>query len=151
VVVSNENYVGNIYVADFFFTSCPTICPTMKAQMMRVYEQYEEAKDFMIVSHTIDPKYDTAALLKNYAQNLGVNTDVWQFLTGEKDSIYSLAEKSYMILADEEPSAPGGFIHSGAFLLVDKEQRIRGVYDGTVEEEVNLLINDIAILQKEYE
>jgi len=150
-VVSNETFADKIYVADFFFTSCPTICPIMKSQMMRVYEQFQDNREFAILSHTIDSKHDTVELLKNYADNLGVSSSTWNFLTGDQDYIYDLAEGSYISIADEDKNAPGGFVHSGAFLLVDKKRRIRGVYDGTIKEEVDLLISDIDLLLKEYE
>jgi len=151
IIVTNETFNEKIYVADFFFTSCPTICPIMKSQMLRVYEKFQDNEEFAILSHTIDPKYDTVELLKNYAENLGVSGNTWHFLTGDQDYIYDLAEGSYISIADKDKNAPGGFVHSGAFLLVDKEKRIRGVYDGTIEEEVNILISDIDILLKAYE
>ena len=148
--VTEASYENQITITDFFFTTCPTICPIMKAEMLRVYEAIEEKNDVKIVSFTIDPEHDSVAVLNQFAQNLGVKSDKWQFLTGEKDSIYSLAQ-TFLVLADQDPSAPGGFIHSGAFILLDKERRIRGLYDGTVGAEVDLLINDIDILRKEYE
>ena len=147
--VTRVSYQNKITIADFFFTSCPTICPVMKTQMLRIYETIEDDDDVLLLSHTIDPAHDTVALLHQYAKNLGVNSSHWQFLTGNKDSIYALAE-TYMVIADEEPDAPGGFVHSGAFLLIDKEQRIRGVYDGTEPDQVDILINDIDLLRKEY-
>ncbi|MEO9482215.1 MAG: SCO family protein [Ekhidna sp.] len=150
-IVTNETFGDKIYVADFFFTSCPTICPKMKAQMLRVYEKFEGSDEVGILSHTIDPTYDTVALLKDYAERLGVSSDKWKFLTGDQDYIYELAENSYISLADEDGNAPGGFVHSGAFLLVDKDRRIRGFYDGTVPEQVDVLINDIERLLKEYQ
>ena len=149
-IVTNETFDGQVYVADFFFTSCPTICPKMKAQMLRVYEKFESNPEVAIVSHTIDPTYDTVALLKDYSERLGVKSDKWKFVTGDQDYIYDLAEGSYMSIADEDSEAPGGFIHSGAFLLVDKERHIRGVYDGTLPEQVDVLMNDIEKLLKEY-
>lgn len=150
-IVTNETYSDKVYVADFFFTSCPTICPKMKAQMLRVYEKFEANDQVGILSHTIDPTYDTVALLKDYSERLGVSSDKWKFVTGDQDYIYDLAEKSYMSIADEDADAPGGYIHSGAFLLVDKERHIRGVYDGTVQEQVDVMMNDIEKLLKEYE
>lgn len=151
VWITNESLIGKIYVADFFFTSCPTICPTMKQQMLRVYDAYKENDQVAIVSHTIDPEYDTVGLLSAYAEQLGVSSQTWHFLTGDKNELYELGETSYMVVADEDPDAPGGFIHSGAFLLVDKERRIRGVYDGTEPVQVDILIKDIRKLLKSYE
>lgn len=148
-VVTNETVRNKIYVADFFFTSCRTICPVMKTQMMRVYEVVEDDPEVLLLSHTIDPEYDTVGLLHDYAERLGVRSDKWHFLTGQKDSIYYLAQTSYFATAMEAESEPDGFIHSGAFLLIDKEGRIRGKYDGTKEEEVNKLIKDIEILKRE--
>lgn len=149
VLVTNSTFDGQVYVADFFFTSCPTICPTMKAQMLRVYETYKDDPEVAILSHTIDPTYDTVALLQAYAERLGASSPKWHFVTGDMDEIYELAEKSYMVVAGEDETAPGGYIHSGAFLLVDQQRRIRGVYDGTVPEQVDVLINDIKRLKKQ--
>ncbi|MEM7297297.1 MAG: SCO family protein [Bacteroidota bacterium] len=150
-IISNETVSDQVYVADFFFTSCPTICPKMKTQMMRVYNKFEGNPEVIFLSHTIDPTYDTIPLLKDYADRLGVNADQWKFLWGEQEDVYDLAEKSYMSIADEDTEAPGGFVHSGAFLLVDKDRRVRGFYDGTVPEQVDVLMNDIDKLLKEYE
>ena len=149
--VTNDTFKDQVYISDFFFTSCPTICPKMKQQMLRVYEQIENNDQVAILSHTIDPAHDTVAVLKDFSEKLGINNEKWKFVTGDQDYIYELGETSYMVMADQDPNAPGGFIHSGAFLLVDKERRIRGVYDGTVEEQVDILINDIDKLLKEYE
>ncbi|MEM6644049.1 MAG: SCO family protein [Bacteroidota bacterium] len=150
-LVSNETLSNKVYVADFFFTSCPTICPKMKAEMLRVYNEFEDQPQLTILSHTIDPEYDTIPLLKDYAKRLGADSQRWKFLWGDQDDIYELAEKSYMSIADEDGAAPGGFVHSGAFLLVDKERRIRGMYDGTDADQVDVLINDIKKLIKSYD
>ncbi len=149
-VVTNETFRDKIYVADFFFTSCRTICPKMKTQMLRVYDSIQNDPEVLILSHTIDPAYDTVALLHDFADRLGVKTNKWHFVTGNKDSIYNIAQTSYFATALEDKSEPQGFIHSGAFLLIDKEQRIRGKYDGTKEEDVNRLIVDIRRLKREY-
>lgn len=149
--VTNDTFKDQIYVTDFFFTSCRTICPIMKTQMLRVYEATAEIPDVKLLSHSIDPEYDTVALLHDFAKRLGVSSDRWHFVTGIKDSIYKIAQTSYFATAMEDKSEPDGFIHSGAFLLVDKEQRLRGKYDGTKEEDVNRLLADINRLRKEYE
>lgn len=148
--ITNQTFANKIYVADFFFTSCRTICPIMKTQMLRVYEAIQNEDDVLILSHTIDPEWDTVALLRDFAGRLGVESKKWHFVTGTKDSIYKIAQTSYFATALEDKSEPDGFIHSGAFLLVDKQQRIRGKYDGTKEEDVNRLIADIARLKQEY-
>ena len=148
-VVTNATFHGKVYVADFFFTSCRTICPIMKTQMLRVYEATRDMPDVQIISHTIDPEYDTVALLRDFATRLGVESGRWHFVTGVKDSIYKIAQTSYFATALEDKSEPDGFIHSGAFLLIDRQGRIRGKYDGTKEEEVNRLIVDIKKLRRE--
>jgi protein SCO1/2 len=149
--VTPESFKGKVYVADFFFTSCPTICPTMKKEMLRVYEAYKDNNDVAILSHTIDPEYDTVALLKDFAEKLDVKAPKWHFVTGEKEAIYELGQKGYMVTAMEDENEVGGFLHSGAFVLVDKERKIRGVYDGTRSEEVDKLITDIELLLATYD
>lgn len=147
--VTNETFKDKIYVTDFFFTTCRTICPIMKTQMLRVYEATAEMPDVKILSHTIDPEYDTVTLLHDFAKRLGVESNRWHFVTGVKDSIYKIAQTSYFATAMEDKTEPDGFIHSGAFLLIDKKQRIRGKYDGTKEEDVNRLIIDIKRLRRD--
>ena len=149
VNVTNSTFRGKIYVTDFFFTTCRTICPIMKTQMLRVYEATKEMPDVLILSHTIDPEYDTVALLRDFARRLGVESNRWHFVTGAKDSIYKIAQTSYFATAMEDKTEPDGFIHSGAFLLIDKQGRIRGKYDGTKEDDVNRLIVDIERLRIE--
>jgi len=139
--ITNKDVAGKIFVADFFFINCPSICPRMKAQMLRVYEQYRDKKDFLVLSHTIDPKRDTVEALNAYAKKLGVENG-WHFLTGNKEELFAVADK-YLISAEEDPQSPGGFAHSGNFILVDKQGNIRGYYDGTNEESVSKLIKDI--------
>ena len=149
--VTNSTFKNKIYVADFFFINCPSICPEMSKQMYRIYEKFLQNDNVSLLSHTIDPKYDTVAALANYARLLGVNSKKWQFVTGDKEQIYDIGETSYMVVASEDKDAPGGFIHSGAFLLIDKERQVRGVYDGTVDSQVDLLIKDINKLLMSYE
>ncbi|MBL7863624.1 MAG: SCO family protein [Cyclobacteriaceae bacterium] len=148
-VITNADVAGKIYVADFFFTSCRTICPIMKTQMVRVYEATAQMDDVVLLSHTIDPEYDTVALLHDFAERLGVESKRWHFVTGVKDSIYKIAQTSYYATAMEDKTEPDGFIHSGAFLLIDRLGRIRGKYDGTKELDVNRLIVDIKRLSVE--
>lgn len=148
--VTAGTFRDKIYVADFFFVSCPTICPVMKTQMLRVYRKFKGNGDVMFISHTIDPQHDSVPVLNEFASRLGVDSRKWHFVTGDKDEIYELGEKSYLVTAQEDSEEPGGYIHSGAFILVDKEKRVRGYYDGTDEESVNKLINDILVLLREY-
>jgi protein SCO1/2 len=147
--ISNVDVADKIYVADFFFTSCPTICPIMKKEMLRVYEKYKDQPNFMILSHSIDPTHDTHPVLKDYAEKLGVeDASTWNFLTGEQEKIYEIGQTSYLTTAMADQQEPGGFLHSGAFLLIDGKGRIRGVYDGTKSDQVDRLITDIPKLLK---
>lgn len=148
-IITNKTYEGKIYVADFFFTTCPTICPVMKKQMLRVYEKYKENPKVGILSHTIDPRHDSVKVLKEYATRLGINGKMWNFVTGEKSKIYEIGEKSYYVTAGEDSTAAGGIIHSGAFILVDTKRRVRGVYDGTKETDVTKLMKDMEVLLNE--
>ncbi|WP_268035970.1 SCO family protein [Algoriphagus sp. PAP.12] len=147
--VTNADVEGKVYVADFFFTTCPTICPIMKKEMLRVYDAYQDNPNFKILSHSIDPTYDTQEVLKDYAEKLGIeDANTWNFLTGEPQKIYEIGQTSYLTTAMEDQNEPGGFLHSGAFVLVDQEGHIRGVYDGTKEDQVTRLINDIPKILK---
>lgn len=142
--ISNEDVAGKIYVADFFFTTCPTICPIMKKEMLRVYEKFQDQPNFKILSHSIDPTHDTQIVLKDYAEKLGVeDASTWNFLTGDQEKIFEIGQTSYLTTAMADQAEPGGFLHSGAFLLVDENGRIRGVYDGTKSDQVDRLISDI--------
>lgn len=147
--ITNSDVSGKVYVADFFFTSCPTICPVMKKEMLRVYEKFNSNPDFKILSHSIDVGHDTPEVLKDYAERLGVNdASTWNFLTGDQEKIFELGQTSYLTTAMEDQQEPGGFLHSGAFLLIDQQGRIRGVYDGTKSDQVDRLINDIPKILK---
>lgn len=148
--VSAQNFNDKIYVADFFFTTCPTICPVMKKQMKKVYEKFKGENEVAILSHTIDPEHDTPAILKEYAKDLGVSGTQWMFVTGNREKIYEIGEKQYLVVAGADSTAPGGYIHSGAFVLVDKQKRVRGMYNGTDEAGTQRLIADIERLRKEY-
>lgn len=149
--VTQDTFKDKIYIADFFFTTCPTICPIMKTQMLRIYEKFKDSPDVLILSHTIDPKHDSVEVLHEFSERLGVSSDVWHFVTGDQDEIYDIGQNSYMVTAMEDKDEPGGYLHSGAFLLIDKERRIRGIYDGTKAEKVDILMKDIVKLLNEYE
>ena len=148
-VVTEKDFKNKVYVADFFFVTCPTICPVMKKNMLKVYNEYKENPEVKILSHTIDPEHDTPEVLKKYATDLGVSGKMWQFVTGDKEKIYDIGQKHYMVSALEDSSQAGGYIHSGAFVLIDKDRHIRGMYDGTTEEGTAKLIQDLAVLLKE--
>lgn len=147
--VSQKDMAGKIYVADFFFTTCPTICPKMKTQLLRIYDKFAEDDRVRILSHTIDPEYDGVRVLKDYAKKLNITSPRWNLVTGKKSDIYRLGEKSYMVTAQEDANEEGGFVHSGAFILVDQNRHVRGIYDGTKEQDVNHLIEDMTLLLKE--
>lgn len=148
-VIDNASVEGKVYVADFFFTSCPTICPIMKKEMLRVYEAYGDRDDFLILSHSIDPLYDTQEVLHDYANKLGIeDASTWNFLTGDQEKIFEIGQTSYLTTAMADQEEPGGFLHSGAFLLIDQEGHIRGVYDGTKSDQVDRLLADIPKLLK---
>ncbi|GAA4429426.1 hypothetical protein GCM10023188_14780 [Pontibacter saemangeumensis] len=148
-LVTPETFKGSVYVADFFFTSCPTICPKMKSQMLRVYGKYKYNERVKFLSHSIDPTHDTVAVLRDYADRLGVDSERWHFVTGDREAIFDIAQNSYMASAMEDEAEPGGLVHSGAFLLIDSRRRVRGHYDGTKPEEVDQLMQDMDLLLQE--
>lgn len=147
--VTEKDFQDKIYVADFFFTSCPSICPVMHRNMLNVYDKFKDNPNVKIASHTIDYKYDTPAILKEYATKLGIEGSQWEFLRGSRDSVYTLAERSYLVAVNEDANAPGGYIHQGWFILVDKKGRLRGAYDGTKEDQISKLMGDMETLLKE--
>ncbi|GAB4450392.1 MAG: hypothetical protein Fur0028_05870 [Bacteroidales bacterium] len=149
IEVTEKTFDGKIYIADFIFLSCPTICPKMTNEMIKVYQTYKSNPNILFISHTIDPEHDSIPRLKSYAENLGIDPTKWFFVTGNKDKIYSLAEESYFATAYADNTAPGGYVHSGGLLLVDKNKHIRGVYDGTNPKETERLKADIKILLNE--
>ena len=142
---------NKIYVADFFFVTCQSICPKMSYQLKRVQDTFANKSDFLILSHTINPEHDTVEVLKNYAEKYGAIKGKWHLLTGNKKHIYDLARYHYLVNADETEGEGDLFIHSELFILIDKDKRIRGVYDGTDSLQVNQLIKDIHLLDKEYQ
>jgi protein SCO1/2 len=147
--ISSADVRDKVYVADFFFTTCPTICPVMKKEMLRVYDQFKGNSQFLILSHSIDPTHDTQAVLKDYASKLGIeDAKTWNFLTGDQEKIFEIGQTSYLTTAMADQNEAGGFLHSGAFVLVDQKGRIRGVYDGTKSDQVDRLMQDIPKLLK---
>ena len=147
--VTNADFEGKIYVVDFFFTHCPTICPKVTAQMLRVHDRFKDSSMVLLLSHSIDPKNDTIGRLKEYATKLGVVAPKWHFVTGERDSIYGIAD-DYFSIAKESPDAPGGFDHSGRLILVDKKRRIRSFCDGTDAKDVDRFMKDVQTLLAEH-
>ena len=150
--ITQQDYANKIYVADFFFTTCGTICPIMTSNMKKVQQAILLDKDVMLLSHTVTPEIDTVAQLKRYAKEKGVIAEKWNLVTGSKKDIYNLARKSYLV-AKYDPTKDDayGIVHTENFVLVDKQRRIRGMYDGTDDEDIERLLADIAILKEEYE
>lgn len=149
--VTQEDYKDKIYVADFFFTTCGTICPIMTTNMKKVQKAILLDKDVLLLSHTVTPKIDTVAQLKRYAIEKGVLSHKWNLVTGPKKEIYNLARKSYLV-AKYDPTKDDtyGMVHTENFVLVDKQKRIRGMYDGTNDDDIERLLKDIAVLKEEY-
>lgn len=148
--VTEETVKGKIYVTDFFFTTCKTICPIMSTELERVYKQFQNREDVLILSHTVAPEEDSVNVLMDYAKLHGVKDKKWLFLTGEKKHLYEMARKSYLLNAEEGKGDEEDFIHTQNFALVDKERHLRGFYDGTDSLEVSRLIIDIQLLLEEY-
>jgi len=151
-LVTQQDVLGKVYVAEYFFTTCPSICPKMNTNMKKIYEKYKDEPDFLILSHTSDPDNDDPIRLKQYADSLNVNTKKWLFLTGRKDSLYNAARVSYL-LDDPKNNAHDinqQFLHTQFFALVDKNGNVRKkVYDGLLKEELEELEKDISVLLKE--
>lgn len=143
-------FKGHILVTDFFFTRCEGICPKMTTQLTRVQEEFRSDKDVKILSFTVDPANDNPNVLKQYATQFNANPTRWTFLTGNKDSIYHLAQKGFFLTAMEDRDRPLDFIHSEKLVLVDKQGWIRGYYNGTDKEEVDRMITEIKVLQEIY-
>ena len=149
--ITNETFRDKIHIVDFFFTSCPSICPLVTAQMKRIYEHVEDGDDVLLISHTIDPKRDSVPVLKKYADNLDIDHNKWLFLRGPKDEIMEIANEDYFIAALEAPDAPGGFDHSGKIILLDKNAKIRGFCDGTDPESVTEFLDKIDQLKSTHD
>ncbi len=147
-IVTNATFAGKVYVADFFFISCPTICPKTTRQMLRIHDHFLKEDRVLLLAHTVDPKHDTVPRLANYAKNLGVTASKWHFVTGDQDELYDIAEH-YFSVAMENPDAPGGFDHSGRFILVDENRHVRSFCDGTDPKDVNRFMRDIENLLRE--
>jgi protein SCO1 len=147
-IVNNATFAGKAYVVDFFFIHCPTICPKVKANGLRVYNKFKENDGLLMLSHSIDIRNDTVAALKHHAEKLGISSKKWHMVTGDHDALYAIAN-NYFSVAKEDPSAPGGFDHSGRLILVDKNRHVRSFCDGTNAESVDRFMLDIQKLLKE--
>ena len=146
---TQNNYDKKIYVADFFFTTCPNICPIMTGNMLFLQNELSD-QDVMFASFSVTPEIDSVEVLKKYAMDKGVNDKKWNLMTGDKKQIYNLARKSFLVVKNNPQMDSHDMIHTENFVLVDKEKRIRGFYDGTKMEEMNKIISDIKILQDSY-
>ncbi|MCL7752270.1 SCO family protein [Polaribacter sp. Z022] len=149
-IITNNNYKDKIYIADFFFTRCQTICIAMAYNMSELQEFYKNDDEIMFLSHSVTPVIDSVSVLKEYANRKGVIDGKWNVTTGSKKHIYDLARKSYFAVLDEGNGDENDFIHTEQFVLVDKERRIRGYYDGTDKNEMEKLKTDIVLLKEEY-
>ena len=149
--ITQEDYDNKIYVADFFFTTCQTICPIMTDHMLQIQKELKDDPDVLLLSHSVIPEHDTSPVLKKYALKKGVNDQKWNLVTGSKKEIFTLARKSYLAVKDLPGTADDlDMVHTENFMLIDKKKQIRGYYDGTEEEDIERLLKDIAILKEEY-
>ncbi len=148
-IVTQENYKDKIYIADFFFTTCQTICPIMTGHMKEVQERLKDDDEVLLLSHSVTPKIDSVARLKKYAIEKGVDDRKWNLVTGDKKQIYDLARKSYLAAKSDGDGGPYDMVHTENFVLVDKKKRIRGFYDGTNPEDIDRLMEDIDVLKNE--
>ena len=149
-IITNKNYKNKIYVADFFFTRCTNICISMAYNMSELQEYYKDDTDLMFLSHSVTPEMDSVFVLKKYALDKGVNDKKWNVTTGSKKHIYELARKSYMAVVEAGNGGKDDFIHTEQFVLIDKERRIRGYYDGTEKKDMDKLKKDVVLLKLAY-
>jgi len=147
ITITNKDYENKIYVVDFFFTSCPTICPIMTNNMLKIQDEFIDNDDIKLLSMSVTPEIDNVEILKQYAIEKGVNDSKWNITTGPKKHIYELARKSYFAVVEQGDGGLQDFIHTPNFILIDTKKQIRGIYDGTDENEILRLIEDIKILK----
>jgi protein SCO1/2 len=149
--ITQADYQGKIYVADFFFTTCPSICPIMTKNMTLLQEEFKNDPDVLLLSHSVTPEIDSVAVLREYADRKGVMDAKWNLVTGDRQQIYDLARKSYLAVKKNKYGGENAMIHTENFLLIDKEGRLRErSYDGTDVEEIQALIADIYVLKESY-
>ena len=148
--VTQEDYKNKIYIADFFFTTCPSICPIMTQNMADIQERLADDDEVLLLSHSVTPEIDSMATLKKYAIEKGVDDAKWNLVTGDKKQIYDLARKSYMVVKTDGDGGPFDMIHTENFVLVDRQRQVRGYYDGTKAEDMDLLMEDLAVLKASY-
>ncbi|WP_298551022.1 SCO family protein [uncultured Algibacter sp.] len=146
--ITQETFKDKIYIADFFFTRCPSICPIMTNNMLKIQNEFINHDDVMLLSLSVTPDIDSISVLKEYANNKGVIDSKWHVTTGDKKHIYNLARKSYFAVVEQGDGGLQDFIHTPNFILIDKKKQIRGIYDGTDDDDIKRVINDIKILIK---
>jgi protein SCO1 len=149
-IITEKDFKNTVYVTDFFFTTCHSICPIMSTQMERIAERFKGNNEVKIISHTVDPEVDSVKQLKAYSIKHNADANQWMFVTGDKKALYDMARTSYLLNAEQGNGGPDDFIHTQNFALIDKDKRIRGFYDGTDSTEMNQLMNDIDLLLAEY-
>ena len=149
-LINQEFYQNKIYIADFFFTTCPDICPKMTENMSYLQNELKNQTDVLLVSFSVTPNIDSVSVLRAYADLKGVDDSKWNLFTGSKKDIYELARKSFLVAKNDGDGGKYDMIHTENFVLIDKENRIRGFYDGTNEVEMNKLLKDVKILQNSY-
>ncbi len=148
--ITQKDYENKIYVADFFFTTCQTICPIMTGHMKEIQYELINDNDILLLSHSVTPEIDSVAQLKSYAIEKGVLDTKWNLVTGDKKQIYELARKSYLAVKTDGDGGPYDMIHTENFMLIDKKKQIRGFYDGTNMDDIERLLLDIEVLKEEY-
>jgi protein SCO1/2 len=150
-IIDEKTVAGKIYVAEFFFTTCPGICPTLTKHTKRIQDEFIDDDDVLILSHTVYPEHDSVRILNAFAEMHGIKSKKWHLLTGSKEDLYGISRKGYFAISYEPDLSEYGFIHTENVVLVDKDRRLRGIYNGTKPHEINRLIEDIHVLKKEYE
>ena len=150
-IATQEDYRDRVYIVDFFFTRCPSICPLMTSNMIKIQNEFINNSDIMLLSLSVTPEIDSISVLRKYANDKGAIDSKWNITTGNKKHIYELARKSYFAVVEQGDGGMQDFIHTPNFILVDKKRQIRGVYNGTEDEEINRLMDDLRILIKSNE
>ncbi len=148
--ITQDYYNDKIYIADFFFTTCLTICPIMTDHMLQLQEELKDQPDVLLLSHTVIPQHDSVPVLKKYAEEKGIDAEKWNLVTGDKKEIYDLARKSYLATKSDGDGGPYDMIHTENFMLIDKDRQIRGFYDGTQPGVIEEVLKDVKILKENY-
>jgi protein SCO1/2 len=149
--ITQDKFKGKIYVADYFFATCQSICPIMSKNMQKVFKDFESDPYVYFLSHTVNPEGDSVSVLKEYAELHGANHEKWFFVTGDKKELYKQARKGYYLDANEGDGGPDDFVHTPNFVLIDPDRHIRGYYDGTSDQDMIKLLAEIKLLKKEFE